>query len=63
MSVDTKKRNKRQQDWINNNKDRINIAFTKGIKEKVEQAAKAENISKSKWIENAIVEKLEREEI
>jgi len=62
MPVDTQKRNKRQQTWTNENRDRINLIFTKGIKEKVQEAADRSGISKSQWIENAITEKLKREE-
>ena len=59
--LDTVKRNKRQQQWIDGNRDRINLVFSKGTKEKVQEAADLAGLSKSQWIEEAIREKLERE--
>ncbi len=59
--LDTVKRNKRQQKWTDENRDRINLIFSKGVKELVQAAADQAGISKSQWIEAAIKEKLERE--
>ena len=36
MAVDTARRNKRQNKWISENKDRINMLFTKGLKDEIE---------------------------
>lgn len=62
MPIDTVKRNRTIQKWKDENRDRINLLFSKGIKEKVQEAADRSGISKSQWIENAIIEKLKREE-
>ncbi|MDQ0153421.1 uncharacterized protein (DUF1778 family) [Moryella indoligenes] len=62
MPEDIQKRNKRQQKWKDENRDRINLLFTKGIKEKVQEAADISGVSKSQWIEAAINERLEREQ-
>lgn len=59
--LDTVKRNKRQQQWIDGNRDRINLVFSKGTKERVQEAADRAGVSKSQWIEEAINEKLARE--
>ncbi len=59
--LDTTKRNKRQQKWTDENRDRINLIFSKGTKERVQAAAEQAGLSKSQWIEAAINEKLERE--
>lgn len=63
MPVDTVKRNKRNQKWTNENRDRINLIFSKGLKEKIELAANADGLSRSQWVEKAIIEKLEKENI
>ena len=63
MPVDTVKRNKRNQKWTNENRDRINLIFSKGLKEKIESAANADGLSRSQWVEKAIIEKLEKENI
>lgn len=62
MPEDIQKRNRRQQKWKDENRDRINLLFTKGIKEKVQEAADISGVSKSQWIEAAINEKLGREQ-
>lgn len=59
--ADTVKRNRRQQKWIDENRDRINLVFSKGTKEQVQAAADLAGLSKSQWIEAAIKEKLERD--
>ncbi len=61
MSEDIQKRNKRQYDWKVNNRDRINLLFTKGLKEKIQAAADDANMSKSQWVEAAIKEKLDKQ--
>lgn len=61
MAEDTVRRNKRQQKWQNEHCDRINMIFSKGLKEKIQAAAAAAGKSQSKWVEEAILEKLSRE--
>jgi hypothetical protein len=56
---DAQKRNKRQYQWQAENKDRINFTMPKGRKEKIKEAAQAEGISASEWINAAITEKLD----
>lgn len=62
MAVDTKKRNTRQQNWINENKERINLLFEKGTKERLKEAAAAANVTISEYVRQAIEEKLEKQE-
>ena len=61
MPEDKQKRNRRQQKWTDENRDRINLLFTRGIKSRVQEAADRAGVSKSIWIEAAINEKLERD--
>ena len=61
MTEDTKKRNKRQQDWQNQNRDRINMIFSKGFKERVQTAAAVVGLSVSQYVEQAVIEKIERD--
>lgn len=61
MAVDTKKRNTRQQTWINENKERINLLFEKGTKERLKEAAAAANVTISEYVRQAIEEKLEKQ--
>ena len=61
MPEDKQKRNRRQQKWTDENRDRINLLFTRGIKSRVQNAADRAGVSKSIWIEAAINEKLERD--
>lgn len=61
MAVDTKKRNTRQQNWINENKERINLLFEKGTKERLSQAAAASGVSLSEYVRNAINSKLQED--
>lgn len=61
MPEDKQKRNRRQQKWTDENRDRINLLFTRGIKNRVQAAADRAGVSKSVWIEAAINEKLERD--
>lgn len=58
MAVDTKKRNTRQQNWINENKERLNLLFEKGTKERLTKAAAASNVSLSEYVRNAVNAKL-----
>lgn len=58
MAVDTKKRNIRQQNWINENKERLNLLFEKGTKERLTKAAAASNVSLSEYVRNAVNTKL-----
>lgn len=58
MAVDTKKRNTRQQNWINENKERLNLLFDKGTKERLAKAAAASNVSLSEYVRNAVNTKL-----
>ena len=62
MSEDKLKRNKRQQKWLTEKKDRVNMAFTKGIKEKLQSAADAAGLSKTQYTELAILEKIDRDQ-
>ncbi len=62
MPEDKVKRNKRQQKWLTEKKDRVNMAFTKGIKEKLQAAADAAGLSKTQYVEKAISEKIERDQ-
>lgn len=57
-----KKFNKQDYDnqYIKNNKDRINFLMEKGTKERINTAAQALNISASEFIRQAIEEKIER---
>lgn len=61
MAIDIPKRNKRQYQWEKENKDRINLTFTKGLKERVQEASDQAGLSKTRWVEAAILEKLERQ--
>ena len=61
MAVDIEKRNKRQNQWIKENADRINFVMPKGTKEKIQQAAAAAGLSAAEWIREAITEKLSKE--
>lgn len=57
-SEQIKKRNERQYSWQKVNTDRINFTMPKGRKAEIQEAAKAEGISASEWINKAICEKL-----
>ena len=61
MTEDKKKRNKRQQDWQRQSRDRINMIFSKGFKERVQAAAAAVGLSVSQYVELAVDEKIESE--
>lgn len=46
---------------IDFDKDRINLLFAKGLKEKIQAAADAAGLSKTQYAEMAILEKIERD--
>lgn len=60
--VDTEKRNKRQNDWIKENTDRINFTMPKGTKDRIQAAADQEGIKASQFIRNAIEKALQEAE-
>ena len=61
MTEDKKKRNKRQQDWQNQSRDRVNMIFSKGFKDRVQEAAAAVGLSVSRYVETAVNEKIQRD--
>ena len=61
MAEDIQKRNKRQNLWKKENRDRINILFSKGLKEKITEAANASGVSMSNYIETAVNEKMKND--
>lgn len=61
MPVDKKKRNKRQYEWASEKRDRINLLFSKGLKDKIQESATQAGMSKSQWVEQAIWEKMDRD--
>ena len=54
--IDTVKRNKRQQAWKDENRERINILFEKGTKSRIE----ATGAKVSEFVREAVAEKLEK---
>lgn len=60
--VDTEKRNKRQNDWIKENTDRINFTMPKGTKDRIQAAADKQDIKASQFIRNAIEKALQEAE-
>lgn len=58
MPEDIAKRNKRQENWRKENKDRLNFLMPKGYKDKIKAAADADGISAAEWIRQAIDAKL-----
>lgn len=61
MAEDKTKRNRTNQKWKDKNRDRINLLFSKGMKEKIQAAADAAGLSKSQYVEKAILEKIEND--
>lgn len=61
MPIDIQKRNRRQQKWMKDAKDRINFLMPKGRKAEILEAATNKGISASEWLNEAIVEKLDKE--
>lgn len=61
--MEKEKFNKQKYDneYIKNNKDRINFLMPKGRKEEIQQIAKASGITASEWINAAITEKMNGE--
>lgn len=59
MAMDIEKRNKRQYQWIVENKERISMLFPKGTKGKLETVSKKLGISKSEFVRQAIQEKID----
>ena len=59
---DTKERNRRQYQWQTENKERINMLFPKGTKERLTKAADKHDISLSEYTRRAIEETLKRDE-
>ena len=59
---DNKNQKKQNYDneYIKNNKDRINFVMDKGTKERIMKAAARINISKSEFLRQAINEKLDK---
>lgn len=53
-----KKRNIRQETWKKENKERINILFEPGTKDRITATASDLNISVSEFIRQAVEEKL-----
>ena len=54
------KRNQRQDNWRKENKERINILFEPGTKDRITAAASELNISVSEFIRQAVEEKLNK---
>lgn len=55
-----KKRNQRQDQWKRDNRERINILFPKGTKDRIKVAADELKISVSEFVLQAINEKINR---
>ena len=49
--MDKQKTNKYINEWKKENKSRINLEIEKGLKEKIKEAAAAENMGMNPWIE------------
>ena len=58
MAVDIEKRNKRQYEWQKETKERINILFDKGTKDRIKIGADKLGQTSSEFIREAIEEKL-----
>ena len=54
------KRNQRQDTWKRENRERINILFPKGTKERIKTAAEGSGLSISEFVLQAINEKIDR---
>ena len=61
MPEDKVKKNKRNQKWKDQNRDRINLLFRLGTKEKIDHAAAAAGLSKSQYVQLAIDNQLARD--
>lgn len=58
MAIDKQKRNASQNKWKANNKDRINVMFEKGTKERVAAAADKLGESSGEFIRKAVDQRL-----
>lgn len=58
---DTKERNRKQYQWQTENKERINLLFLKGTKERLATASEKHNISISEYTRRAIEEALKQD--
>lgn len=58
----TRKRNDRQYKWQKDNTDRINFTMPKGRKAELQAYARSAGLSASEWINQAIIEKMERQD-
>lgn len=54
MGVDTVKRNARQRAWVKEHMEAFQVNMAKGTKDKLEAAAKARGISRSKYLQIAL---------
>lgn len=63
MAEDIEKRNKRQNQWIKDNADRINFMMPKGTKERLQTAAYKHKTSVSDYIRQAINAALEQDKL
>ena len=54
MAVDTVKRNARQRAWIKEHMEAFQVNMAKGTKDKLEAAAKAKGVSRSKYLQMAL---------
>lgn len=57
--IDTKQRNKRQNNWQKENAERISFIMPIGTKEKIREAARLLDVSSSEFIRTAIKEKID----
>ena len=62
MAEDKVKRNKRHTKWVNENRERINLLFRMGSKDRIKEAANAAGLSLSQWVQNAIDEQIKQEQ-
>lgn len=57
-----KKRNDRQYQWQVENTDRLNFRMPKGRKAEIQAYARSAGMTASEWINQAIIEKMERQD-
>ena len=62
MPEDKVKKNKRDQKWKDEHRDRINLLFRMGTKDRIKAAANATGLSLSLWVQDAIDEKIKRDQ-
>lgn len=58
MAMDKQKRNARTMRWQNAHKDRINVLFEKGTKERIAEAADKLGESSSEFVRKAVEQRL-----